>query len=92
MGLSTQLTCDQLREIIMNELNPDKRARELEEQVQDGEEIFNPVNTSSGLNTVLSTIKNTFERECLDEAVRLLNAHSIRQSTDEWVRGHKPSI
>jgi hypothetical protein len=44
------------------------------------------------LNTVLSIINNEFEHQCLDEAVRLLNAHSIGQSTDDRVRGYKYSI
>ena len=41
---------------------------------------------------VLITINNKFEHECLDEAVRLLNAHPIRQSPDYRVPGHKYSI
>jgi len=41
---------------------------------------------------VLSTINNEFEHECLDEAVRLLNAYPIRQSIDNRVPGHKYSI
>jgi len=60
--------------------------------VEDDKEVLDPANTSSVLNTVLSTINNEFEHEGLDEAVRLLNAHSIRQSTDDWVPGHKYSI
>jgi len=60
--------------------------------VEDGEEVLDPDNTSSVLSTVLNTINNEFEHECLDEAVRLLNAHLIRQSTDNHVPGHKYSI
>jgi len=58
----------------------------------DGEEDLDPENTSSVLNTVLNTINNKFEHECLEEAVRLLNAHPIRQSIDDHVPGHKYSI
>jgi len=43
-------------------------------------------------NTVLNTINNQFEHECLEEAVRLLNAHPIHQSIDDRVPGHKYSI
>jgi hypothetical protein len=44
------------------------------------------------LSTVLNTINNKFEHECLDEVVRLLNVHPIRQSTDDHVPGHMYSI
>jgi hypothetical protein len=60
--------------------------------VEDGEEVLDPENTSPVLSTVLNTINNEFEHECLDEAVRLLNAHPIRQSADDRVPGHKASI
>jgi len=58
----------------------------------DGEEDLDPENTSSVLNTVLNTINNKFEHECLDKAVRLLNANPIRQSTDDRVPGQQYSI
>ena len=89
MSPSAQLTSEQLKEIIEDEKNTDKDAREVQEQVEDGEEVLDPANTSSVLNTILSTIKNEFEHECRDEAVRLLNAHSILQSTDDCVPCHK---
>ena len=92
MGSSAQLISEQLNEIIEDEKNTDKGAREVQEQVEDGEEVLDPTNTSSVLQTVLSTINNEFEHECLDEAVRPLNAHQIRQSTDDRVPGHKYSI
>jgi hypothetical protein len=92
MSPSAQLTSEQLKEIIEDEKNTDKDAREVQEQVEDGEEVLDPANTSSVLNPVLSTINNEFEHKCLDEAVRLLNAHSICQSTDDRVPGHKYSI
>jgi hypothetical protein len=60
--------------------------------VEDGEEVLDPDNTSSVLNTVLITINNEFEHKWLDEAVRLLNDHPIRQSTDDCVPGHNYSI
>jgi len=92
MSLSTQLTSEQLKEIIENEKNTDKSARKVQEQVEDGEEVLHPENSSSVLNTVLNTINNEFEHEGLDEAVRLLNARPIRQSPDDCVPGRKYSI
>jgi hypothetical protein len=92
MSLSAQLTSEQLKEIIEDEKNTDKSAREVQEQVEDGEEVLDPENTSAVLNTVLNTINNEFEHECLDEAVRLLNARPIRQSPDDRVPGRKYSI
>src|SRR5882757_6901773 len=92
MSPSAQLTSEQLKEIIEDETKTDQGSSEVQEQVEDGEEVLDPDNTSSVLSTVLNTINNEFEHECLDEAVRLLNAHPIRQSTDDRVAGHKYSI
>jgi len=58
MSPSVQHTSDQLKEIIENEKNTDKGAKEVQEQVEDGEEVLYPANTTSVLNTVLSTINN----------------------------------
>jgi len=92
MGTSARLTSEQLKGIIKDEKKTDQSAREVQEQVEDGEEVLDPTNTSSVLNPVLNTINNQSEYECLDEAVRLLNAHPIRQSTDDRVPGHMYSI
>jgi len=73
-------------------MKTDQNAREVREQVEDGEEVLDPDNPSLVLSTVLNTINNDFEHECLDEAVRLQNAHPICQSTDDPVPGHKYSI
>ena len=73
-------------------MKTDQGARDVQEQVEDGEELLDPDNTSSVLSTVLNTINNEFEHECLDEAFRLLNANSILQSPDDHVPGHKYSI
>jgi len=81
----------QPKEIIEDEKKTDTGAGEVQEQV-DGEEVLDPDHSSSVLSIVLNTINNKFEHECLDEAVRLLNAHPIRQSTDDCVPGHKYSI
>jgi len=92
MSLSAQLTLEQLKENIEDEMKPNQGGREVQEQVEDGEVVLDPDNTSSVLYTVLNTFNNKFEYECLDEAVRLLNAHPICQSTDDHVPGHKESI
>jgi len=92
MSPSAQHSSEQLKEIIEDEKNTDKGAREVQEQVEDGEEVLVPANTSSVLTTIPSTINNEFEHESLDEAIRLLNAHLSRQSTDDRVPGHKNSI
>jgi len=92
MSPSAQLSSEQLEEIIEDEKKTDQGAREVQEQMEDGEEVLDPENTSSVLSTVLNTINNEFEHECLDEAVRLLNTNPIRQSADDRVPGHKYSI
>jgi len=92
MSPCAQLTSEQLKEIIEDEKKTDQGSREVQEQVEDGEEVLDPDNTSSVLSTVLNTINNEFEHKCLDEAVRLLNAHPIRQSTNDRVPGQKYSI
>ena len=89
---SAQLTSERLKDIIEDEKNTDKGGREVEEQVEDGEGVLNPENTSSELNAVLNTINNEFEHMCLGEAVTLQNAHPIGQSTDDPVPGLKYSI
>jgi len=92
MSPSVQRTSEQLAEIIEDEKNTDIGASEVQEQVEDDEEVLDLVNSSSVLNTILSTINNQFEHKCLDEAVRILNAHPIGYSTNDWVPGSKYSI
>jgi hypothetical protein len=92
MSPSAQRTSGQLKEIIEDNRNTGKGAREVQEQVEDGEEILNPANTGSVLNTFCSTINHEFGHKCLDEAVRLLNGHPICQSTDDRVPDPKYSI
>jgi len=92
MSPSAQLTSEQLKEIIEDENTTDKGAREVQKQVENGEEVLNPANTSSVFKTVLNTINSELEQVCRDEAVRLLNAHPIHQSAEDWVPGHKYSI
>jgi len=92
MSPSAHLTSEQLKDIIEDELKTDQGAGEVQDQVEDGEEDLDQEHTSCVLNTVLNTINKKFEHECLVEAVRLLNAHPIRQSIDDRVPGHKYSI
>jgi len=86
MSPSAPLTLEQLKEIIEDKIKTDQGARKVQEEV-DCEEILDPDRTGSVLSTVLTTINNKFEHECLDEAVRLLNSDCIRQSTDDRVPG-----
>jgi len=79
MSPSAQLTSEQLKVIIEDEKKTDQGARVVQVQV-DGEEDLHPENTSSVFNTVFNTINNEFQHECLEEVVRLLNAHPIHQS------------
>jgi len=92
MSPSAHLPLEQLKEIIEDEKNTEQGAWEVQEQVKDVEEVLNPDNTSSALNTILDTINNEFEHECGDEAVRLLTAHLIRQSSEDRITGHWYSI
>jgi len=92
MNLSAQLTSEQRKGIIEDEMNMDKSAREVQQQSENGEKVVDPENSSSVLNTFLNTINHEFEHECLVEAVRLLNARLIRQTPDDHVPGHKYSI
>jgi hypothetical protein len=46
MGPSAQLTSMQLKEINADDKNTDKCAREVKEQVEDGEEVLDPANSS----------------------------------------------
>jgi len=63
MSLCAQLLSRQLKEIIEDEKNTDRSAREVQERVEDGEEVLDPDNTSSILDTCLNTINNEFEHE-----------------------------
>jgi hypothetical protein len=89
MSISDQLTSERWNEIIVNKMKTDTGAKEILKQVEDGEEVLDLEITSSALNTILNTINNEFEHRCFHEAVRLLNTHSIRQSTDDRVPGHE---
>jgi len=89
MSPSAHLSSEQLKEIIEDKKKTGQQSRDVQEQMEDGEEVLEPDNSISVLSTVLNTINNQFEHEYLDEAVRLLNAHPIHQSTEDRVPGHK---
>jgi len=92
MSPSAQLTSEQMNLIFENEKNTVIGASKVQEQVEDGEEVLNPENTSSVLNMVLSTINNEFKHEFLDQVVRHWNPYPISQSTDDRLPGHKHSF
>jgi hypothetical protein len=79
MSQSAQLTLEQLKEIIEDEMKTDQGSKEVHEQVEHGEAVCDPDNTSSVLRTILNTNSNEFKHKCLVEVVRLLNAQPIRQ-------------
>jgi hypothetical protein len=56
MTPSAHPTSDRLKKIIQDEMNPDKHAREVLEQVEDGEEFRNPANTSAKCNYVIGSL------------------------------------
>jgi hypothetical protein len=60
--------------------------------VEDGEEVLDRENTGSLLNLVVNTINNEFEHECIEEAVRLLNARPIRLSPYDRIGGCQYSV
>jgi len=92
MSLSAHLPSEQLKEINEEENVMNKGGRELQGQVEDGEEVLDPEHSSSVYNSVLNTINNEYEQECLDEMVRLQNAHPICQSKVDWAPGNKYPI
>jgi len=92
MRSSAQLTSEQQKENIVDDNNTDKCEREVPEEVEDGEKLLDPANTSSEFNMVISRISNEFEPESRNEVIRHLNAHPIYQLTDDHVQGHRNSI
>jgi len=80
MSTPAQLISDQLKEIIKVKMKTGNGEREAQQKVEEGEKVINPDNTSSILDTVLNTLNNKFAPKCVDEVVRLLNAHPICQS------------
>jgi len=57
-------------------------------ELDDGEEVTKPDNTSSVFSPSLNTINYEGVHEFIDEAVRLLNAHLIPAVNDNWVPGN----
>jgi len=66
MSPSTEITCDQLKEIIDHEKNTGKCASEVQQQVEDGKDVLDQPNTSSVQDTAFNTINNEFEHKFLD--------------------------
>jgi hypothetical protein len=92
MSPSAQLTLQQLKEIIEDEMKTDQCSKDVHEQLEHGKAVCDPDNTSSVLRTILNTNNIEFKHKCVDEVVRMLNAHPIRQRTGDSVSGHKYSI
>jgi hypothetical protein len=74
MSQLAQLTSVQLKVFIEDQKKFEQGAREVQKHVDDKEDL-DPGNTSSELNPVFNTINNKFEHECIEEVLRLLNAH-----------------
>jgi hypothetical protein len=92
MNLSAQHISQQPKDIIVDKKNTDNGARVVQEEVENGEEVHDPANTNSVLDSVRNQINNACEHECPDNAVRLLNADCIDQLTGDRVPGHEYSI
>jgi hypothetical protein len=92
MSPAAQVAYNQLKEIIGDEKYTETGAREHQEQEEGGEEVLEPANLRSGLNTALCTINNDHQHQSVNNVVRLLNAHPSSESTDDRVLGHKYSI
>ena len=55
-------------------------------------EVLNSDNSSSVVSNILNTLNKAHAHECLNEAVRMLIAHPMKQETDDHVPGHTNSI
>jgi len=60
--------------------------------VENGKEVLDLDHGSSVLNTIPNTINNESEHEFLNEVIRLLNTHPIRQLKVDQVSGAKYTI
>jgi len=74
MSPAAEFSSQQLKEIMEDNRTMDKGAWEIQEQVQHGEEVFDPGNSSSVLRAELITINNRLVSESGEEAVSLPNA------------------
>jgi len=92
MSPSAQFTSEQVKEIIEDKKTTDQGAREVQDQVQNGEELLNPDNSSLVWNIGLNTINNKLEHMCLNVVVRLLDAHRIPELQADRVPGNMYSI
>jgi phosphoheptose isomerase len=58
-------------------MKTNQSAREVKEQVEDSEKVLHTQNTGSVLNTVHFAIHLKLDHECLEDAVKLQNTHTI---------------
>jgi len=89
MSPSALLTLEQLKKISEDTMKTDKGAREVQEQVENGEDVLDPDNSGWVMTVVLNTILHIFQLEHLEAAARLLNACSICHSKADLFLGHK---
>jgi hypothetical protein len=61
----------------------------VKEQVDGGVVVLDHKSTSLVLKASFSTVNDKYEHMCLDEAMGVLNMHSIGQSTDDHVSDQK---
>jgi len=79
MSPSAQLITGQLEEIIENEQKTDKGAREVQNQVDNSKDDFDPDITSTLRSTDVDKINNDFELEWFDDMVGFMKASLIYQ-------------
>jgi len=81
MSPSVQLSLEPLKECIKKQTKTHQDAREIQSQVEDGDDVLDPDNCRSVLSKVHKTINNKFEHEFLHEGVWLLISHRIYKLT-----------
>jgi len=89
VSISAQLTSEQLKENIEDPKHTDKGTREVQEQVENGEEVVDPASSRSVLRTVLDSIDKELNHDCLQSAVGLLNTNLICPLDADCVPGNK---
>jgi len=77
MSLSAEVTSQQLKDFIEDNVNTHQHRREVQKKVDDGMDVINSDNSSLVVNNVVDIINNDVVSECLDDAVSLLNSCPI---------------
>jgi len=92
MSLYAQWTMVQLKEIIDDKKITGNDSTEVQVQLVDAEEVLDPDNCGSVMDTVFDAINYELAHGCQVQAARLLHAHLIRQSEADQVPCNKYSI